>query len=224
MDVNQALALLQQHASKKNKDGMQRFGIDVTNALGVSVTDTRKVAKQIGKNHALAMQLWHTGIHEARLLAGMIADPEKFTSKMMDAWIKEFTSWDLVDQSCLNLFHKTSYAYEKVFVYAKKIRDFEKRTAFALMACFAWHKNIPEKKIIAFFPVIKASATDERNFVKKAVNWALRQIGKSSPALNKQAIQTAKEILKINNKTAQWIAKDALKELESNAVQKRLKK
>jgi 3-methyladenine DNA glycosylase AlkD len=191
----------------------------------VSIPDLRKMAKGIGKNHILAKKIWDSGIHEARILAGMIDLPERVTEKQMKHWVKDFNSWDVCDQVCSNLFDKTKFAYPKAIKWSKRNEEFIKRAGFVLMATLAVHdKEADNQKFIRFLPIIKREATDERNFVKKAVNWALRQIGKRNSALNKIAIQTAKEIQKIDSKSARWIASDAIRELTSGAVQKKLVK
>jgi len=204
--------------------GMVRFGINSKNTYGVSVPNLRDIAKKIGVNHKLAQQLWLSGIHEARILASMIDDPKKVTKKQMEKWIKDFDSWDVCDQCCMNLFDRTEFAYQKAVEWSKKKEEFVKRAGFAMMAVLAFHdKKAKDKQFEKFFPIIKRESTDNRNFVKKAVNWALRQIGKRNLNLNKKAIKIAKQIKKIDSKTAKWIASDALRELTSKAVQKKLK-
>ena len=216
MKYAQIIKKLKSLANKKNVLGMARFGINPKNTLGVSVPNLRELAKKIGRDHDLAQKLWASGIHEARILAGMIDEIERVTGKQMDKWIGDFDSWDVCDQVCMNLFDKTPFAYSRALEYTKKKREFEKRAGFALMASLAFHdKNSPNKKFEKFFPAIRREATDKRNYVRKAVNWALRQIGKRNKNLNRSAIRVGKEILKINNKTAQWIAKDAIRELEN---------
>ncbi len=159
--------------------GMARFGINTKKAYGVSIPDLRKMAKGIGKNHILAQKLWDSGIHEARILAGMIDLPERVTEKQMKHWVKDFNSWDVCDQVCSNLFDKTKFAYPKAIKWSKRNEEFVKRAGFVLMAALAVHdKEASDKEFLKFLPIIKREATDERNFVKKAVNWALRQIGK----------------------------------------------
>ena len=202
---------------------MKRFGINIKYALGVRVPVLRALAKKIGKDHKLALGLWKSGIHEARILAGMIDDPLKVTEKQMEQWVKGFNSWDVCDQCCGNLFDKLPVAWEKAVEWAKRDEEFVKRAGFALMACLAWHdKGSHDRKFIKFFPVIKKHSTDERNFVKKAVSWALRQIGKRNLNLNKKAIKIAREIKRIDSKSAQWIANDAIRELTSENIQKRV--
>lgn len=221
--VEEILKKLKSLGNPKNVEGMARFGINPKNTYGVSIPNLRKTAKEIGKDHKLAQKLWDSEIHEARILAGFVDDPKLVTPKQMDAWIADFDSWDVCDQVCANLLDRMPVAYEKAIEWSKREREFEKRAGFALMAALAWHdKGAEDKKFIPFFPFIKQGATDKRNFVKKAVNWALRQIGKRNKNLNKAAVTTAKEIQKLDSKPAKWIASDALRELESPAVKKRL--
>ncbi|MHC1605595.1 MAG: DNA alkylation repair protein [Candidatus Methanofastidiosia archaeon] len=204
---------------------MARFGINPEKTLGVSIPNLRKLAKEIGKDHSLAQQLWDSGVHEARILASMVDDSDQVTKKQMDAWIKDFDSWDVCDQCCMNLFDKTPMAWEKAVEWTKCEKEFEKRAGFALIACLAWHdRKAPDKKFLVFLPAIKREAHDDRNYVKKAINWALRNIGKRNLNLNRKAIKTAKEIQKIDSKSARWVASDAIRELTSKAVQERLQK
>ncbi len=216
---------LKAKADPSNLEGMARFGITVEKRLGVSVPEMRRIAKESGKDHKLAATLWKTGIAEARIVASMVADPDTMTGKDMDEWVKDFNSWDVCDQVCMNLFEKTPLAGQKVIEWSEREEEFVKRAAFALLACLAWHdKQAADQKFIGFFPLIKRGATDERNFVKKAVNWALRNIGKRNPRLNKAAIKTAREIQCLDSKSARWIAADAIRELESEGTQRRLRK
>jgi 3-methyladenine DNA glycosylase AlkD len=202
--------------------GMERFGINVHNTFGISIPVLRKMARQIGQNHLLAQKLWNSGIHEARILAGMIDVPEEVTEKQMEWWVKDFDSWDVCDQVCSNLFDQTEFAHKKAMDWTERGEEFVKRAGFVLMAALAVHdKQAGDKEFLKFLPVIKREAMDERNFVKKAVNWALRQIGKRNLHLNQMAIQKAKEIQRIDSKPAKWIASDAIRELTSEAVQKR---
>ncbi len=197
--------------------GMVRFGINPKNTYGVSIPELRKIAKQTGKNHDLAQKLWSSGVHEARILASMVDAPALVTSKQMDAWAKDFDSWDICDQCCSNLFDKTKFAHKKILVWSKKRKEFVKRAGFTLMAVLAVHdKKTNDKEFIKFLSVIKREAVDDRNFVKKAVNWALRQIGKRNVNLRRLAIKTAVGIHRIDSKSAKWIAADALRELKKN--------
>lgn len=222
MNTAEILKKLKSCSVPSARAGMARFGIDTKYALGVSVPNMRKIAKSVGRNHGLALRLWDTKIHEARILASMIDLPESVTEKQTEEWVRCFNSWDICDQCCMNLFDKTKFAYRKAAEWSGREDEFVKRAGFALMACLAWHdKHAEDKKFLEFFPIIKMQSTDERNFVKKAVNWALRQIGKRNLNLNRAAIKTAEQIQKIDSKSAKWIAGDALRELKQK--QKRLK-
>ncbi len=224
MDGEEILEQLKSLSNPKAIAGMARFGINPKNTYGVSIPVLRKMAKQIGKNHRLAEKLWRSGIHEARILAGMIDSPEKITQEQMEGWVRDFDSWDVCDQCCSNLFDKTKFAHQKAVEWSRRKEEFVKRAGFVLMATLAVHdKEANNQKFLRFVPIIKREATDDRNFVKKAVNWALRQIGKRNRSLNKEAIKIAKEIQKIDSKSAKWIASDALRELTSEAVQKKLR-
>lgn len=205
-------------------EGMARFGINPENAYGVSIPKLRSLAKEIGKDHALAKQLWTSGIHEARILASMIDDPKMVTDGQMEEWVRGFDSWDVCDQCCLNLLDKTTLAIQKAVEWSTAEEEFVKRAGFVLMARLAVSdKKAGDEIFVEFFPIIKRECVDERNYVKKAVNWALRQIGKRNRNLNKIAIKTANEIYKINSRSAKWLASDALRELKSEAVQNRLR-
>jgi len=222
--VEDVLERLKKKARPDQLEGMARYGMTVEKRLGISIPELRTLAKEIGKDHRLALKLWKTGIDEARILASMIGDYQKLTEVQMEDWVKDINSWDVCDQVCMNLFEKSPLAWKKIRDWSGREEEFVKRTAFSLIACLAWHdKKTEDEKFIALFPVIREGATDERNFVKKAVNWALRNIGKRNRNLNKETIEVAKEIQRLDSKAARWIAADAIKELESEAVQKRLK-
>ena len=204
-------------------EGMARYGMVAERRLGVSVPDMRKLAKELGKDHKLALELWKTGILEARIVAAMIEEPEKLIEKQMEDWVKDINSWDVCDQVCMNLFEKTPLAWKKILDWSEREEEFVKRTAFSLIACLAWHdKEAEDEKFIKLFPVIKNCSTDERNFVKKSVNWALRNIGKRNPDLNKAAIKAAREIQLIDSRASRWIASGVIRELESESVKRRL--
>jgi 3-methyladenine DNA glycosylase AlkD len=223
MDCEEILKQLESLSNPDAVAGMARFGINPKNTYGVSIPVLRKMAKQIGKNHLLAEKLWNSGIHEARILAPLIDPPEMVTGKQLERWVKDFDSWDVCDQCCSNLFDKTKFAHKKAIEWSRRREEFVKRAGFVLMATLAVHdKEADNQNFVRFLPVIKKEAADKRNFVKKAVNWALRQIGKRNSALNKIAIQTAKEIQRIDSKSARWIASDAIRELTSEPVRKRL--
>jgi len=222
---DEVLKKLKAKAKPDHVGGMARYGMVAEQRLGVSVPDMRKIAKEVGKDHTLALELWKTGIPEAKIMAAMIDEPGKLTEEQMEEWVKDINSWDICDQVCMNLFEKTPLAWKKILDWSKRREEFVRRTAYALIACLAWHdKRAEDEKFVKLFSTIKRGATDERNFVKKAVNWALRNIGKRNLHLNKAAIKTAKEIQQIDSKAARWIASNAIRELESEAVQRRLRK
>lgn len=217
MDQKEVIVLLKKHANPNNVAGMARFGINPKNTLGIGIPYLRELAKKIGKNHQLAQQLWKTKIHEARLLAGFIDDHKLVTVKQMESWVKDFDSWDICDQVCSTLFDKTPYAYPKAKQWAKRKEEFVRRAGFVMMACLAVHdKKAPDKKLQQFFPLIEKYSTDERNFVKKAVNWALRQIGKRrNSKLRKPALALSAKLSKADSPSARWIGKDAFRELKN---------
>ena len=192
------IAYLQTLANPENVAGMARFGINPENTLGVSMPALRQTAKQVGKDHALALDLWASGIHEARILAALVDVPAKVTPEQMDAWTADFDSWDVCDQACANLFDRTTYAPAKALEWSVRPEEFVKRAGFALMACLAWHdKKAGDALFESFLPAIVRESVDERNYVKKAVNWSLRQIGKRNRYLNARAIQAAQEIAQL---------------------------
>ncbi|MFH1663136.1 MAG: DNA alkylation repair protein [Chloroflexota bacterium] len=221
--VEDVIEELKKKAKPGALEGMARFGMAVGSRLGVSVPDMRKMAKKLGRDHGLALELWRTSIAEARILASMIGDPAKLTEAQMEDWVKDIDSWDVCDQVCMNLFDKSPIAWKKVIDWSERQEEFVKRAAFSLIACLAWHdKKTADARFIELLPIIKKASTDERNFVRKAVNWALRHIGKKNKNLNAAALQTAREIQQIDSRAARWIAADAIRELESQAVRKRL--
>jgi 3-methyladenine DNA glycosylase AlkD len=223
MKIEELKKRLEKLGNKKNLEGMKKFGINPGKAYGVNVPKLRSLAKEIGKNHELAQKYWKTELHEIRHIAAMIDEPEKVTKSQMNTWAQDFYSWDLVDGTCNNLFVYNVNSYDKAFQWSKRKEEFVKRAGFVLMATMAVHrKELPDKDFEKFFPVIKRESVDERNFVKKAVNWALRQIGKKNKYLNKRAIETAEEIKLLDSKSAKWIANDTLRELKSEAVQRRI--
>jgi 3-methyladenine DNA glycosylase AlkD len=224
MQLNEILKTLKSLGDPKAVEGMARFGINPKNTYGVSIPNLRALAKETGKNHSLAQELWLSGVHEARILAGMVDSPELVTEDQMERWVTDFDSWDVCDQVCSNLFDKTEFAHQKAVEWSGRSEEFVKRAGFVLMAALSVHdRKAKDEAFLRFLPIIKAESTDDRNFVWKAVNWALRQIGKRNKRLNKEAIRTAKEIQAMSSKSARWIASDALKELTGEAVQKRLR-
>jgi 3-methyladenine DNA glycosylase AlkD len=223
LDYVQVIDELKALANPDNLAGMARFGISTTNTLGISMKILEPVAKRIKKDHALALQLWDSGIHEARLLACMIDDPKQVTEAQMETWVADFDSWDVCDQACNKVFDKTPYAYSKSVEWTGREAEFVKRAGFVLIATLAVHdKKASDQPFIDFLPIIEREAGDSRNFVKKAVNWALRQIGKRNLTLNALAIQTSEAIRQQDSKAAKWIAADALRELTSPAVKEKL--
>jgi 3-methyladenine DNA glycosylase AlkD len=222
-NVDQVIASLRNMADPKVLENERRLGIDIENGLGISIWDLRKLAKKLGTDQALAEQLWKTGIREARLLAGYVADPATISEETIESWAKDFNSWDIVDQVA-DAIWLSPYAMKKAMAWSKRPEEFVKRAGFVIMAGLAAVvKDATNEDLEKFLPVIARESTDERNFVKKAVNWALRNIGKRNAVLNSKAIATAKQIAKSEDKTAQWIAKDALKELTSDKVQLRVR-
>jgi len=224
LTYDQIIARLHALADPHNVEGMARFGINVNASLGISVGTLRGLAKEIGKSHDVALQLWASGIHEARTLASLVDEPKKVTREQMESWVRDFDSWDVCDNVCGNLFDKTPWAYAKAEVWSTREREFERRAGFALMAWLAVHdKKAPDDKFLRFLPLIEAAASDERNFVKKAVNWALRQIGKRDQALNDQAIGCARRLQAAQSRAARWVGADALKELTGDKVRTKLR-
>lgn len=210
--------------SPVNVAGMARFGINPTGTLGVSIPTVRALAKGV-RSHALAEELWQSGIHEARLLASMVDDPTAVTEDQMERWALDFDSWDVVDQVCSNLFDRMPFAHAKALEWSAREEEFVKRAGFVLMACLAMHdKSAPNSRFLEYFPAIRREATDPRNFVKKAVNWALRGIGKRSRALNADAVELARELVQSSSPVTRWIASDALRELTDPKILARIKR
>ncbi len=225
MTIEQIISELKKHSNPKNLEGMSRYGINVEKAFGLNVPFMRKMAKKIGNNHRLALELWETGYHEARHIAAMIDDPKLVTKFQMNKWVRDFNSWDICDGTCSNLFRKTPFAVEKIIEWSEKKNEYIRRAGFSLICYVAVHdKKRGDKDFLQFFPLIKKHSLDERNFVKKAVNWALRQIGKRSKFLNKEALKLAKEILTLDSKSARWIANDAIRELTNPKILDRIKR
>lgn len=220
LNAEQLIDRLRAAGKPENVAGMARFGINPEGTLGVSIPDIRALARG-RRDHRLAQELWDSGIHEARILAAMVDDPVLVSDAQMEAWVLDFDSWDVCDQVCMNLFDRTPKAFGKAVQWAERDEEFVKRAGFALMACLAWHKKTAaDTEFLALLPVIAREAHDRRNYVKKAVNWALRQIGKRNRALNLAAVATAREIQKIDSPAARWVAADALRELENYPPEK----
>jgi 3-methyladenine DNA glycosylase AlkD len=228
---SQVLAHLRSLANPDNVAGMARYGISAVGVLGVSMPALRGIARRgtacrartCRRDHALALELWASDVHEARVLAALVDDPAKVTEAQMESWVRDIDSWDVCDGLMNNLFRKVPSAWAKSREWARRKETFVRRAGFVLMATLAVHdKSAPDAKFLALLPLIRRGATDERNFVKKAVNWALRQIGKRNLALNAAAVAAAREIAALDSRSARWIASDALRELTSPAVLKRL--
>jgi 3-methyladenine DNA glycosylase AlkD len=213
-DVSAILKELRSLGSEKYRAGQARFGINTTCAYGVSIANLRPIARRLKRDHDLAAALWASGVHEARILAAFVDEPAKVTPDQMDAWVAEFDSWDLCDQVCGTLFDRTPFAEAKIKQWAKDEREFVRRAAFALMAMYTVHaKGVPDERFLKFLPLIERHASDPRNFVKKAVNWALRQIGKRSLSLHAPALALAEKLAASSDRSTRWIGNDAAKEL-----------
>ncbi|MEK6477842.1 DNA alkylation repair protein [Catalinimonas sp. 4WD22] len=222
--VTDILAELKSHSNPEYVNSLSRLGVQGDKILGVKMPLVREVAKKYKKDHSLAQQLWDAEVHEARIMASLLDQPAAVTVQQMDAWVHDFNSWDICDQACSNLFCRTPFAYDKALEWSDRHEEFVKRAGFVLMACLAIHdKKAEDAKLAAFFPLIEREAYDERNFVKKAVNWALRQIGKRNATLRTMALLVAERLSLHELPNARWIGKDALRELKSDKVSRKLK-
>jgi 3-methyladenine DNA glycosylase AlkD len=223
--ASQVLARLKALGDEEDLKGMARFGMAVEKRFGVSVPEMRKMAKEIGRDHALALQLWKTRIADARILASMIAEPESMRAKDLEDWVSGFDSWDVCDQVCMNLLEKVPLARREIPEWAAREEEFVRRSAFALIACLAWHdRSATDAEFRSYLPLIKQGAEDERNFVKKAVSWALRNIGKRNPALHEAAMRTARELQRKGSKTARWVAADTIRDLEAAEARRQVRR
>lgn len=220
----EVMEILHSLAKPENLEGMARFGITGNKRLGLSMPELRKLGKTIGTDHKMALKLWDTGIQDAMILAALVDDAALVTEEQAESWVKDLETWDVCDQLCMNLFERIPFAKKKIGEWSGRDEEFVRRAAYAMIACIAWHdKKATDEELMEFFPVIKSGSSDERNYVKKAVSWALRHIGKRNPNLNKEALKLAREIKGIDSRAARWVASDVIRELESEAVQKRLK-
>lgn len=223
MDKNEVLTWLERRGNRRTVEGMAGYGIQATRAFGVPMGTLLSLRKRLGKDHALAIALWESGWYEARLLAALVGDPQRVTRRQMNAWAADFENWGDCDTVCFHLFDRTPFAWEKARQWSTSPREFVKRAAFALMACLALHdKAAPDESFLAFLPLIEEGARDERNFVKKGVNWALRAIGRRTRALNAAALKVAKRLALSEEAACRWVGKDALRELASPKVRARL--
>jgi 3-methyladenine DNA glycosylase AlkD len=222
--AREVVRTLERMGDPERRDGMARYGIDTSRAEGVSVTELRRLARGLGHDHELAAALWGSGVHEARILASLVDEPARVTPAQMDAWVADLDSWDVCDAVCGNLFDRTPFGLDKAVEWSAREPEFERRAGFALIAWAAVHrKDLPDAAFGSLLPLIRERSTDDRNYVKKAVSWALRQIGKRSAGLNTKAIRTAAQIERMDAPSSRWIARDALRELRSDAVQARLR-
>ena len=223
MDKNEVLAWLQRRGTRRNVEGMARYRIEAKRAFGVTMGTLLSLRKRLGKDHALSVALWESGWYEARLLAALVDEPERVTRRQMNAWAASFENWADCDTACFHLFDRTPFAWEKARQWAKSPREFVKRAAFALMACLALHdKAAPDSKFQSMLPLIERGASDERNFVRKAVSWALRSIGRRNLALNAAALAVARRLSLSTEAARRWVGKDALRELTSPKVRAQL--
>jgi 3-methyladenine DNA glycosylase AlkD len=223
--VEEVLEMLAAKANPDQLAGMAKYGMTVENRLGVKVPQMRKIAKEIGEDHKLALELWETRITEAMIIASMVDVPDEVTEEQMEAWVQDFDSWDVCDQVCMNLFDKTPQAWKKIHDWSDREEEFVKRAAYALIACLAVHdKRASDEVFISLIPVIKAGATDNRNYVKKAVSWALRNTGKRNPELNTVSLATARELGGIDSNSARWIGSDAIRDLTSDATRRKFER
>jgi 3-methyladenine DNA glycosylase AlkD len=223
MELDGVLDRLKAAGDPVNVAGMARYGINPSGTLGVPMPVIRTLAKEIGRDHQLALRLWESGVHEARILAALIDDPARVTGEQMERGVVDFDSWDVCDQVCGKLFDRHPLAYDKAAAWSGRPEEFVKRAGFVLMAQLAVHdKKAADERFLVFLSMIEREAADERNYVRKGVNWALRQIGKRNARLNVAAVSTARRLLEQESRPARWVGRDALKELTSEAVRRRL--
>jgi len=222
MTKTEVLDWFQRNGSARQREAMKRYGLPGDNAVGMSMGTIQAFARKVGKDHALAQQLWASGGYEARMVAAYIDEPGKVTRRQMDAWARDFDNWGTCDTVCFVLFDRTPFAYDKVAQWAKSDREFVRRGAFAQMASLAGHdKKAPDARFVELLPLVEKYATDDRNFVKKGVSWALRRTGTRSPALKKACIAVARRLAASDDAAARWVGKDALRDLERKMAAKR---
>ncbi len=221
--VRDALAWLEQKRTARDLANLARFGITARNPLGVSMTNMQAVAKRLGRSHELAEGLWNTGVFEARMITSFVDEPARVTPTQMDRWCRDFDNWAICDTLCFHLFDRTPHAWAKIEQWSALKGEHQKRAAFALLASVALHdRTAPDAPFVKSLRLIERAATDERNFVKKGVNWALRGVGRRNAALNKAAVAVARRLADSPEAAPRWVGKDALRELTSPAVTKRL--
>jgi len=221
--VHEALAWLERRGTKKNRDGMARYGIVAPKVYGVSVSMIQQLGKRLGKDHELAGQLWETGWYEARMLAAFVDEPERVTAAQMDRWARDFDNWAVCDHLCFHLFDRTPHAWGRIEAWSSRHEEFVKRAAFALLASVALHdKRAPDAPFMRSLHLIEAAATDERNFVKKGVSWGLRSVGRRNQALNEAAVDLARRLAESTEAAPRWVGKDTLRDITRPMVQRRL--
>jgi 3-methyladenine DNA glycosylase AlkD len=221
--VKAVLAELKRLGTKSTRDGMTRYGMPTDKAFGVPVNAIQRLARSIGPNHALALALWDTGWYEARMVAAYVGEPARLTPAQMDRWCREFDNWGICDTVCFVLFDRTPHAWSRIPKWARQKDEFVRRGGFVLMACLALHdKAADDKSFTTLLPLIERGATDERNFVKKGVSWALRAVGRRSTTLHNEALAVSRRLGDSSSAAARWVGKDALRELTSPAVARRL--
>jgi 3-methyladenine DNA glycosylase AlkD len=222
-NVQTVLAELERLGTKEGRDGMARYAIVAPKMFGVSMTQMKAIAKPFGRDHELAAALWETGWYEARTITAFIDEPARVTPTQMDRWANDFDNWAICDSICFHLFDRTPHAYTKIEQWSTRRGEFQKRAAFALLASVALHdKKAPDANFVACLPLIEAAATDERNFVKKGVIWALRGVGGRNKTLNAKALAVAKRLAASDDRTARSIGKEVIRELAKPAPAKRL--
>ena len=221
MDFNEIIREFEDFSDADYAQNMKKFGIRHVKSYGLRLPQIRKIAKQCGKDHDLALKLWDYGYHETYLLATLVEEPEKVNSTQLNEWVNTFYSWDLVDQACINMLRFIPEAIENIFIWCESDREFVKRTAFSLIAVLAVHEKQSDFEI--YFDILKEGSRDNRNFVKKSVNWAIRQIGKIDVENNRKALELSYEILEMDNKASKWVARGAIRELESEKVQSKFR-
>ena len=220
--VRDVLALLERRGSKRNRDGMARYGIVAKKVFGVSVGDLRTLGKQLGKSHELAVALWKTGWYDARMLVPFVGEPDRLTPAQMDRWARDFDNWAICDAVCFHLFDRSPHAYRKVAAWAKRQEEFVRRAAFALAASLALHdREAPDKSFERMLPLVERAATDPRNFVKKGVSWALRGVGMRSPSLHAKSLALARRLAASTGPAARWVGHDAVRDLSRPMIAKR---
>jgi 3-methyladenine DNA glycosylase AlkD len=221
-EVEAALAWLERHGTRRHRDRLARYGIDAPKAFGVPMAKIQLLARRLGHDHGLALDLWETGWYEARLLTAFVAEPERLTSAQMDRWCREFDNWAVCDTLCFHLFDRTPHAFRKVATWSRRRDELVRRAAFALLASLALHdRHALDAEFTRCLPLIEAAATDERNFVKKAVSWALRAVGRRSPGLQREAVAIARHLAASADSTARWVGRDALRDFTRPRARRR---